>query len=91
MFQEFQKTEIKFRSGISYTIQRVFWIYFQTFSISQFAYLTPPPTSTTHNIFNMSKAVLSSLKLEVKGVVVEEPGAKSNTETNKKSQFVKSM
>lgn len=71
---------MKFRSGIVYTIQRDF----QTLNISQFAYVTPPPTSTTHNFLSMSKAVLSSLKLRVKGVV-EEPGAKSSTETNKKS------
>lgn len=33
----------------------------------QFAYLTPSPSSTTHNLFNMSKTAIMQLEIGVGG------------------------
>ena len=33
----------------------------------QFAYLTPSPSSTTHNLFNMSKTAIMKLEIAVGG------------------------
>lgn len=48
-----------------------------------------PLTSTTHNLFSISKTAIFPLEIRGGGVV-EETRAQSNTETNKESQFAKS-
>lgn len=60
------------------------------FNTLQFAYLTPSPSSTTHNLFNMSKTAIMQLEIRGGGMV-KETRAKSNTSTNNGFQFVKSM
>lgn len=89
-FKNSRKLKVVQIRHILHYSKRVCLIYFKTFKTSQFPYLSPLPISTTHNLYNKSMSKTAMIQLEIRsGGVVEETGAKNNTETNKESQFVK--